>query len=265
MAVQVASPPTRRRLRHLAALVALCVYAGALAVGWRIVDGAFTTEAVEAPKVAAPPVAVDGAVSADALAVRALAARAQQSVFELEGAGGSRGSAFVAWTDGARSYLLTAHGAVAGILADDGRSVFVESGSRFWEGRIVAADRRAGLALVRVETVLAEPLWQELENERLSLRDPAVVVPAGPNAAFAEGSVSAVRAGRLSVRASIDDLNVGAPVVAANGVLAGVVVSTTARGVNVVAPVELACWKIRRCDYTSAAGGSYTRGSGPPP
>jgi hypothetical protein len=36
--------------------------------------------------------------------------------------------------------------------------------------------------------------------------------------------------------------------VAADGTLTGVVVSTTARGVNLVAPVELACLKIRRCD-----------------
>lgn len=264
MAVQVASLPGRRRLRHLAVLVALAAYASALAVGWRIVDGAFTTEAAEATKAAAPPVAVEAAGSADDLALRALATRAQQSVFELEGAGGSRGSAFVAWTEANRSYLLTAHRAVAGILADEGRSVFVERGSRFWAARIVAADRRAGLALVRVDTVLADPLWQELESERLSVREPAVVVPAGPSAAFAEGMVTEVRPGRLSVRAGVDDLNVGAPVVAANGVLAGLVVSTTPKGVNVVAPIELACWKIRRCDYTSAAGGSYTRGSGAP-
>jgi hypothetical protein len=248
MAVQVASPPRPRRLRHLGALLALGVYACALWVGWRIVDGAFTTEAVESPKAAASPVAVGGATSADTLTLRALAARAQQSVFELEGAGGSRGSAFVAWTEGNRTYLLTAHRAVAGILADDGRSVFVERGSRFWAGRIVAADRRAGLALVRVDTVLADPLWQELETEQLTVREPAVVVPAGPDAALAQGSVSEVRPGRVLVRADVDELNVGAPVVAADGTLTGVVVSTTAHGVNLVAQIELACWKIRRCD-----------------
>jgi hypothetical protein len=255
MAVQVASPPRRRRLRHLGALVALGAYACALWVGWRIVDGAFRTEAVEAPKATAAPVAVAGATSADALTLRALAARAQQSVYELEGAGGSRGSAFVAWTEGNRSYLLTAHRAVAGILADGGRSVFVERGSRFWDGRIVAADRPAGLALVRVDTLLADPLWQELETEQLALRDQAVVVPAGPDAAFAQGTVSEVRPGRVSVRTNVDELNVGAPVVAADGTVTGVVVSTTARGVNLVAPIELACWKIRRCDETSPAGG----------
>ena len=248
MAVHVASPPRRRRLRHLGALVALGAYACALWVGWQIVEGAFTTVPVEAPKAAVAPVAVGAATSADDLTLRALAARAQQSVFELEGAGGSRGSAFVAWTEGNRSYLLTAHRVVAGILADDSRSVFVERGSRFWAGRIVAADRPAGLALVRVDTLLADPLWHELESEQLALKEPAVVVPAGPDAAFAQGTVSEVRAGRVSVRANVDELNVGAPVVAADGTLTGVVVATTARGVNLVAPVELACSKIRRCD-----------------
>ncbi len=245
MAVRVASPPSRRRL-HLAALVAAAVYAGALFVGWQIVNGRLPSQA---PDVAAPPaVAGTPAISADALATRALAARAQQSVFELEGAGGARGSAFVAWTQGGRSYLLTAHRVVAGILADDGRSIFVERGSRFWTGRIVAADKRAGLAVVRVETALADPLWQELEGERLSARDRAVVVPAGPDAGFGESVVTNLRPSRFVLRAGGDELNVGAPVVAANGRLAGVVVSTTPAGINRVAPVELACWKVRRCE-----------------
>jgi hypothetical protein len=244
MAVRVASPPSRRRLRHLAALAAACLYAAALVVGWRIMDGAFGSEPVRASEPAATGVDV---VTADGLAMRALAARAQQSVFVLEGAGGARGSAFVAWTENGRSYLLTAHSAIAGILADEGRSVFVQRGSRFWTGRIVAADRPAGLALVRVDTMLADPLWQQLEDERLSARAQAVVVPAGPDAGFGEGTVADVRPGRFVVRAGFDELNVGAPVIAANGRLAGVVVSTTPSGLNRVAPVELACWKIRSC------------------
>lgn len=248
MAVRVASPPSRRRLSHLVALAAACVYAGALVVGWRLVEEALGPEPAAAPAAAAEPApAAVQTVSADTLATRALAARAQQSVFELQGAGGSRGSAFVAWTERGRSYLLTAHRAVAGILADDGRSVFVERGNRFWSGRIVAADRQAGLALVRVDTTLADPLWQEGLNERLGPGGRAVIVPAGPDAAFGEGTVADVLPGRLLVRAGVDELNIGAPVVAPNGRLAGVVVATTPAGANRVAPVQLACSKIRRC------------------
>ena len=219
-------------------------------MGWRIVDDVLASEAASVPEAAAPAAEVGAPViTADELAMRALAARAQQSVFELEGAGGARGSAFVAWTENGRSYLLTAHRVVAGILADDGREVFVRRGNRFWSGRIFAADRPAGLALVRVDTMtLADPLWQGLEDERLSKRDRAVVVPAGPNAAFGEGTVANVTPERLVLPAGAEELNVGAPVVAANGRLAGVVVSTTPNGVNRVAPVDLACRKIRRCN-----------------
>ena len=67
-----------------------------------------------------------------------------------------------------------------------------------------------------------------------------MVVPAGSETAFGEGVVTA-NAGRFSLRTSSDQTYLGAPVVADDGRIAGVVVELSPNGDSQVAPVGAAC------------------------
>jgi hypothetical protein len=252
------SPLTRRRTRrrrfHLAAIFAAAVYFAGAYVAYEIyrsawygegrVAGSALDEAggdEPAPE-AAPPEPQELA------AMRALAARAQQSVYLLESAGGRQASGFVAWTIEGDSYVMTAYQTVAGVLAEGGRTVFVRRGAQFWTGEIVRSHRANGLVLVRVQAELEQPLWQQRgDGERLRPGDAALVVPAEP-AGIGEGAAQEQERGRIPVRAHAEPLNLGAPVLTANGRIAGVVTHTEPDGVNRVVPIEAACEaEIRLC------------------
>lgn len=242
----------RRRPRHLGALAAALLYGAAGYAAFVIAAPLWEDDGhrsgIGAVAGASSPSLSTG--TKDLLARRALAARAQPGVYVVEAAAGGRGSAFVAWVQPAkhRSDLITAHAAVAGVLADGGRTVYVRRGSRFWPGRIIRADAEAGLVLVRVQAVLDRPLWQERDQRAtLAPGDPALIVPSGPGTAFGEGAVTRIRPDRFELRAGAAPLYLGAPVVAANGRLAGVVVGADAGGVNRIVPIAEACGKIRPC------------------
>lgn len=254
MAVSPAlAPPVRRRRRRVGALVAAAAYAGAAYAAVAIVQSALAERDGEAVGVAAGPVAppltdtVGVRSAADRLALRTRAARAQQSVFRLEAANGATGSAFAAWTDDARTYLLTSRSLVARALSDGDRRVFLRRGERVWGGRVWAVHGDSGLAVVWVQGLLAQPLWQQpRRSERLAVDAPAVVVPGGPASPIGEGMLLSLEAKRGVVSAPADELAVGAPVLAANGRIAGVVVSADGRTHRVVA-VERACARVRAC------------------
>lgn len=239
---------------HLAALLAAAAYAGAVAGAYLLVAPTLRSErdaggvlGASAELVQTPSLSTG---AQDLLAMRTLAARAQRGVYVIEGAGGGNGSGFVAWVQPGRnrSYVLTARAVVAGVLADRGRAVYVRRGPRFWPGRIVRVDGDAGLALVRVDTVLQRPLWQERSHQAALERDElAFVVPAGPDTPFGESFAGPVRRGRLTLQTGSEPLNLGAPVLAGNGRLVGVVVATQPSGLNRVVSIERACATIRRC------------------
>lgn len=229
---------------HARALVAVLAY-GSAALAIFLLATMVRTE--DAPsRTAAEP--VPASVSADLLARRAVASRAQRGVYVVEGPNGGRGSGFVAWTQEGRnrSYVITARAAVGGVLADGGRSVFLKRGNSFWTGRIVRADKSAGLALIRVDTVLSRPLWQrQVGHGALEPSLPATIVPAGPDAPFGEGRVTRTR-GTFRLATGTHELYLGAPVVSPTGRLAGIVVAVGPRSTRMV-PIEQACEKIRRC------------------
>lgn len=244
------TPRRRFRVRHAGALLAAVAYSAAVFGVYHLATDVRWTKAPPASGVQGATASVQPSAvtsGSELLARRALAARAQRSVYVVEGS--ATGSGFVAWVQEGRkrSFVITSRAVVAGNLADGGRTVYVKSGSRFRVGRIVRADPKSGLALIRVETVLERPLWQvRIDQDPLAQGDQALIVPAGPDAAFGEGRIAP--AGELfQLKSGTEPLYLGAPVVSESGRLAGVVVATQAGGVNRIVPIEAACAKIRRC------------------
>jgi hypothetical protein len=247
--------PARVAVRrgHLGALLAAIAYGVAAFTLFQLVSPALQGEREKQPEaaVAAAPPAQTGlsAVGPEALAVRAVASRAQRSAYLVESAGGGSGSGFVAWVhQGKVSFVLTARAVVEGVLADGGRTAYVKRGSRFWPARIVRADRGSGLALLRVEAPLDRPLWQEPRDlATLEAGAKAVIVPAGSDAPFGEGNLAPAEGGGLALRAGGEERYVGAPVVAAEGELGGIVVGFLPSGESRIIPLGDACGTMRRC------------------
>jgi hypothetical protein len=251
VAVSTASRRRVSRRRHGGFVLAALAYAGAGYALVAIVQSA-RVDPPEAPPVAVAdeltPVEAPGTRAAeDRLALQTRAARAQQSVFGLQAANGATGSAFVAWTKGARTYLLTARSLVARPLADGERRVFLRRGNRVWGGRVWGVHRASGLAVVVVAGRLANPLWQQPRRaEPLAQDATAVVLAGGPDAPIGEGIVRRLQAKRALVAAPASELALGAPVVAASGIVTGVVVATAGTTHHVVA-LERACARLRSC------------------
>lgn len=249
-AVQARSLPPSRLRQRLWVVVAAAAYSTAAVVAYQLVQAALEDRTPIVAGVADETGAPAGAVAArvaDGLAMRTQAARAQRSVFQIEAANGATGSAFAAWQEGGATYLVTARPVVARALADGQRRVFLRRGDRVWDGQVWAVHRDSGLAAIRVDGALGAPLWQQPRRaERLAPETPATIVAAGPGAPLAEGAVASVEGKRALVTAPRDELSLGAPVLAANGRLTGVVVAGESGGHRVVA-IERACARVRSC------------------
>jgi S1-C subfamily serine protease len=241
----------RRRRRHGGALLAAIAYGVAAFALYQLVAPSLGREAepsAGAEVAAAPSATTNLGTTAprELLALRAVASRVQQSVYTVRVGGTSRGSAFVGWVySGKVSFVLTARGAIAG--ADGGELVLKRAG-RSLPARVVLTDPASGLALLRVNAALARPLWQQ-EDERAALKDGsrAVIVPAGKSGAFGQGAL-AKGAKSFSLRAGGGPRFLGAPALAENGSLVGIVVRYSASGESRIASLADACRRIRSCD-----------------
>lgn len=255
-----AEPPRRSRARrfHLAALLSAAVYLGAAVVAYELYRSAWLTADRVAGGAADAGAVVQGAVlgvqverdlsSQERAALRALAGRAQQSVFVVVTPEGE-GAGFVAWTKGGDSFVITAHRVAAGVLERGERAVTIRRGSQTWDARIIRASKPSGMVLVRVDGVLARPLWQaRAVRDVLAAGGPALVVPPGGATGIGEGVAGQLANDRIRVRAHGERLSIGAPVIGANGRIAGLVAATEPGGVDVVVPIDLACAaEIRFC------------------
>lgn len=234
----------RARPRHTGAIVAAAAYGAAALTVVGLLVSAWQDPATSAEPAPVAPVLTEP----EALTLSALARRAQETVYVVEGAGGAHGSGFVGWTNGAgdRSFVVTARTVIAGVLADGGRTVQVRRANRFWPGTIVRADPHTGLALILVETTFDRVLWQSGSDPSLTAGDTAIVVPAGPGAAFSDGIVRS-SGERLALTTGSEPLYLGAPVVDEDGRLAGVVVGRSAAGESRIVSIAEACGRLREC------------------
>jgi hypothetical protein len=237
------------RRRHVGALLAATAYGAAALALYHLVWPSLGGEAKPATEVAAAEPAGTGFAelgSSEALALRAAASRVQRSVYVVRGPGGGRGSAFVAWTvRGKISFLLTARTVVAGALEDGARTVSITQKRRSWTARIVRSDPTAGLAVLRVNRLLQRPLWQVPDGGAVA-SGVAAVAPAAKAAPFAAGTLAASSA-RFSLQPGSEAAYLGAPVVADDGRLSGIVVGVTKGGATRVASLDAVCSALRGC------------------
>jgi S1-C subfamily serine protease len=240
----------RRRRRHGGAVLAALAYGVAAFAVYQLVAPSLGREAKPAAGVdaaAASPSTTDLGTTAprELLALRAVASRVQQSVYTVRVDGTTRGSGFVAWVaSGKVSFVLTAREAVTGAGADE---LFLKRAGESLPARVVLTDQASGLALLRVNTALARPLWQQADDRAALKREArAVIVPAGKSGAFGQGAL-AKKAKSFSLRAGGGTRFVGAPVLADDGSLAGIVVRHLASGESKIVSLADACRRIRAC------------------
>jgi hypothetical protein len=220
----------RRRTPSWQAGLALALYAGAFFVAWQLVNGTTPVPPEAQPATATPANDVPLGPTSTDLALGTIAARGARSVVSI---GESAG--FVAWTANGLSLVVTARPA-GGWQTGPDRSVTVELGSRDLDGKLVRANPRSGLGLVRIEGDVARPLWQR--RQAAPVQQGAKLAAATPSGTV----VFAVTESRHAAIWGLGDRSVpGAPVFDESGRLVGV--TTGSR----VVPIGRACGSIRRC------------------
>lgn len=177
-----------------------------------------------------------------------LAKRVLTSVFTVETARGY-GSAFVGWTEGGATYLVTADHVVAD---SDDPSVVVTRRGGSWSGEVVARDPKNDLAVIRVSghPAAAKPLWQRPgDAARPRVGDQLLLVgsPFGLEGTVTTGVVSRVSRREIQTDAAANPGNSGGPALARDGRVVGVLVSGGGQNVNFVVPIERACRVVRAC------------------
>ena len=226
-------PRPRSRRPTWKAPLALALYAAAVAVAWSLVSGAgsLTLPSTPASATATPaPAQAPLGVTGDDLALRTLATRAGRSVVGVGSASG-----FVAWTANGLSLVVTARPAGGWATGPD-RSITVTAAGEELAGKLVRADRRTGLGLVRVDGELARPLWQRRSAAPVSPGDRLAIAGGAEPRLFSAGEVR-----HAAIWGAGAGTQPGSPVLDSSGRVVGV--TTGGR----VVPIDRACGPIRRC------------------
>jgi S1-C subfamily serine protease len=178
-----------------------------------------------------------------------LAKRILRSVFTIETSEGF-GSGWAAWTEGSFTYLITAKHVVTSEFGADITTVKVRQKNRSWTGSVEKTDSVNDLAVVRVQGLIATPLWQTAQLDISPLvGDELVVVgsPYGLEGTVTTGIVSRVSYDVIQTDAAANPGNSGGPAVDRQGNVVGVVVSGGGENLNFAVPIQRACVTIRKC------------------
>lgn len=177
-----------------------------------------------------------------------LAKRVLTSVFTVE-TDRAFGSAFVAWTEGTVTYLVTADH----VVADAGDpTVAISRRGGTWSGEVIRRDPRSDLAVIRVSghPAKARPLWQRPRDAaKPGVGDQLLLVgsPFGLEGTVTTGVVSRVTPREIQTDAAANPGNSGGPAITRDGRVVGVLVSGGGQNVNFVVPIERACRVVRAC------------------
>ena len=177
-----------------------------------------------------------------------LAKRVLTSVFTVE-TDRAYGSAFVGWTEGSATYLVTADH----VVADSGDpTVRISRRGGTWSGEVIRRDPKADLAVIRVSghPAAAKPLWQRPgDAARPRVGDQLLLVgsPFGLEGTVTTGVVSRVSRREIQTDAAANPGNSGGPAIARDGRVVGVLVAGGGQNVNFVVPIGRACRLVRSC------------------
>lgn len=177
-----------------------------------------------------------------------LAKRVLTSVFTVE-TDRAFGSAFVGWTEGSVTYLVTADH----VVADAGDpTVAISRRGGTWSGEVIRRDPKNDLAVIRVSghPAGAKPLWQrpgDAAKPRVGDQLLLVGSPFGLEGTVTTGVVSRVSRREIQTDAAANPGNSGGPAIARDGRVVGVLVSGGGQNVNFVVPIGRACLVVRAC------------------
>jgi S1-C subfamily serine protease len=172
-----------------------------------------------------------------------------KSVFTVETSDGL-GTGWAAWTADGQTYLITANHVVADARAAGETTVEVRRKGAQWTGTIGATDSTNDLAVVKVNGLIAKPLWQTPDSTITPLPGDQLLLvgsPYGLEGTVTTGVVSRVSYDEIQTDAAANPGNSGGPGVDADGNVVGVLLAGGGENLNFLVPIQRACVAIRSC------------------
>jgi S1-C subfamily serine protease len=178
-----------------------------------------------------------------------VAARVLRSVVTVE-TPESSGTAFVAWTQGGTTYLVTAAHVVADSFAEGDAAVLLTRKDETWPGRVHRADFGNDLALLTTRAEIGPPLWANAASPRVPAPGDELLLvgsPYGLEGTVTTGIVSRVAYNEIQTDAAANPGNSGGPAIDRDGNVVGVLLAGEGQGLNFAVPIERACVSLRSC------------------